>query len=93
MKSMSLTRFLPVIALLITLAVPTVTSAQVPVQVSEEKVVSGGKVFYMHEVQKNQTLYSISRAYRVSIDVITSENAIPVNGIQTGQVLRIPDAC
>lgn len=90
MKSMSLTRFLPVIALLITLAVPTVTSAQVPVQVSEEKVVSGGKVFYMHEVQKNQTLYSISRAYRVSIDVITSENAIPVNGIQTGQVLRIP---
>jgi LysM repeat protein len=81
---------MPVIALLITLAVPTVASAQVPVQVSEEKVVSGGRVFYMHEVQKNQTLYSISRAYRVSIDVITRENAIPVNGIQTGQVLRIP---
>jgi len=81
---------MPVIALLITLAVPTVASAQVPVQVSEEKVVSGGKVYYMHEVQKNQTLYSISRAYRVSIDLITSENTIPVNGIQTGQVLRIP---
>ena len=90
MKSMSLTRFLPVIALLITLAVPTVASAQVPVQVSQEKVVSGGKVYYMHQVQKNQTLYSISRAYRVSIDLITSENSIPVNGIQTGQVLRIP---
>ena len=81
---------MPVIALLITLAVPTVASAQVPVQVSEEKVVSGGKVYYMHEVQKNQTLYSISRAYRVSIDLITSENTRPVNGIQTGQVLRIP---
>jgi LysM repeat protein len=90
MKSMSLTRFMPVIALLITLAVPTVASAQVPVQVSEEKVVSGGRVFYMHEVQKNQTLYSIARAYRVSINVITNENTIPVNGIQTGQVLRIP---
>jgi LysM repeat protein len=81
---------MPVIALLITLAVPTVASAQVPVQVSQEKVVSGGKVYYMHQVQKNQTLYSISRAYRVSIDLITSENVIPVNGIQTGQVLRIP---
>ncbi|MDX9728456.1 MAG: LysM peptidoglycan-binding domain-containing protein [Bacteroidales bacterium] len=87
---MSLTRFLPVIALMVTLAVPTVASAQVPVQVSQEKVVSGGKVYYMHQVQKNQTLYSISRAYRVSIDLITSENSIPVNGIQTGQVLRIP---
>lgn len=81
---------MPVIALMITLAVPTVASAQVPVQVSEEKVVTGGKVYYMHQVQKNQTLYSISRAYRVSIDLITSENEIPVNGIQTGQVLRIP---
>lgn len=87
---MSLTRFLPVIALLITLAAPTVASAQVPVQVSEEKVVSGGKVYYMHEVQKNQTLYSISRAYRVPIELINKENDIPVNGIQTGQVLRIP---
>ena len=81
---------MPVIALMITLAVPTVASAQVPVQVSEEKVVTGGKVYFMHQVQKNQTLYSISRAYRVSIDLITSENEIPVNGIQTGQVLRIP---
>jgi LysM repeat protein len=89
-ESMSLTRFMPVIALMITLAVPTVASAQVPVQVSEEKVVTGGTVYYMHQVQKNQTLYSISRAYRVSIDMITSENEIPVNGIQTGQVLRIP---
>ena len=87
---MSLMRFLPVIALLITLVVPSVASAQIPVQVSEEKVISGGKVYYMHEVQKNQTLYSISRAYGVSIDLITSENVIPVNGIQTGQVLRIP---
>jgi len=58
--------------------------------VSEEKVVSGGKVYFMHAVQKNQTLYSISRAYRVPIDLITSENTIPVNGIQAGQVLRIP---
>ena len=87
---MSLTRILSVIALIITMAAPSVVSAQVPVQVSEEKVVSGGRVYYMHQVLKNQTLYSISRAYRVSIDMITSENVIPVNGIQTGQVLRIP---
>ena len=49
-------------------------------------------VYYMHEVQKNQTLYSISRAYKVTIDAITRENIIPSSGIQTGQVLRIPSA-
>lgn len=87
---MSLTRILPVIALIATLSLPTVVSAQVPVEVSDEKVVSGGRIYYMHEVQKNQTLYSISRAYRVTVDAITGENSIPPNGIQTGQVLRIP---
>ena len=89
-KSMSLTRILPTIALIVTLAAPTVVSAQVPVEVSTERVVSGGRVYYMHEVQKNQTLYSIAKAYRVSVDALTRENVIPPNGIQTGQVLRVP---
>jgi len=85
-----LTRILPTFALIITLTVPSVVSAQVPVEVSTEKVVSGGRVYYMHEVQKNQTLYSIAKAYRVSVDALSRENVIPPNGIQTGQVLRVP---
>lgn len=87
---MSLTRILPTFALIITLAVPAVVTAQVPVEVSTEKVVSGGKVYYMHQVQKNQTLYSIAKAYRVTVDALTRENVIPPNGIQTGQVLKVP---
>jgi len=87
---MSLTRILPTFALIITLSVPAVVSAQVPVEVSTEKVVSGGKVYYMHQVQKNQTLYSIAKAYRVTVDALTRENVIPPNGIQTGQVLKVP---
>jgi LysM repeat protein len=90
LKRMSLTRILPTFALVITLSVPAVVSAQVPVEVSTEKVVSGGKVYYMHEVQKNQTLYSIAKAYRVTVDALTRENVIPPNGIQTGQVLKVP---
>lgn len=89
---MYLTRNLRFIALIITLAVTTVIGAQVPVEVSGEKIVSGGKIYYLHEVQKNQTLYSISKAYRVTVDAITRENVIPPNGIQTGQVLRVPVA-
>jgi len=90
LKRMSLTRILPTFALILTLAVPAVVRAQVPVEVSTEKVVSGGKVYFMHEVQKNQTLYSIAKAYRVTVDALTRENVIPPNGIQTGQVLKVP---
>lgn len=87
---MSLTRILPTFALILTLAVPAVVNAQVPVEVSTERVISGGKVYYMHEVQKNQTLYSIAKAYRVTVDALSRENVIPPNGIQTGQMLRVP---
>lgn len=87
---MSLTRILPTFALIIFMAASAAVSAQVPVEVSTEKVISGGKVYYMHEVQKSQTLYSIAKAYRVSVDALTRENIIPPNGIQTGQILRVP---
>ena len=63
---------------------------QVPVQISTEKIVSAGKVYYMHEVQKDQTLYSISRAYKLSLEDISSVNVIPSYGIVPGQVLKIP---
>ena len=87
---MSETRILYVIALTIALMISAVVHAQVPVEVSNEKFVSGGRIFFMHEVQKGQTLYSISRAYKVTIEAITRDNVIPSSGIQTGQVLRIP---
>jgi LysM repeat protein len=83
-------RILPLAVLIISLIVTATLEAQVPVKVSNEKLVSGGKVYYMHEVLKGQTLYSISRAYKVKISDITSLNVIPSSGIQAGQVLRIP---
>jgi len=63
---------------------------QVPVEISKEKIVVSGKVYYMHEVLKGQTLYSIARAYNVRIDQISGENEIGENGIREGQILRIP---
>ncbi len=87
---MSEIRILPVLALVIGLLLPVAVNAQVPVEVSNEKMIYGGKVYRMHEVQKNQTLYSISRAYKVTIPEIERENVIPSSGIQAGQVLRIP---
>lgn len=87
---MTATRILLMIALTVALLAPAKVSAQVPVQVSNERVISGGRAFFMREVLKGQTLYSISRAYKVTIDAITRENVIPASGIQAGQMLRIP---
>ena len=70
----------------------TQTQTPVPVTISGEKIVVEGKVYYMHQVQKGQTLYSIARAYTVTVDLLTRENTIADNGIKEGQVLRIPAA-
>jgi len=72
------------------LMVSSSMTAQVPVEVSKQKIVAEGKIYYMHAVQKGQTLYSISKAYNVKVDDITRENVIPDNGIQEGQMLKIP---
>ncbi|MBN2638196.1 MAG: LysM peptidoglycan-binding domain-containing protein [Bacteroidales bacterium] len=50
-----------------------------------------GKLFYIHTVQKGQTVYSISKAYNISIAQLYQFNPHARNGIQIGQQLTIPD--
>jgi LysM repeat protein/ABC-type branched-subunit amino acid transport system substrate-binding protein len=73
---------------------PAELSAQVPapvaVEISTQKIVAGGKVYYMHQVVKGQTLYSVSKAYNVTVDQLTRNNEIPPNGIREGQMLKVP---
>lgn len=64
--------------------------SQVPVRVSENKVIIEGKVYYLHVVKPGQTLYSISQAYRVTEKDIAIENPGVYSGLQVGQVLKIP---
>ena len=42
--------------------------ASTPIEISTEKVRVDGKVCYSHIVQERQTLFSISKAYGVSIE-------------------------
>ena len=49
-----------------------------------------GKSYYVHTVQKGQTVYSISRAYNVTPDEIYFENPGSKNGININQILYIP---
>lgn len=64
-----------------------------PVTVSKEKVKSNGKVYYSHIVLEKQTLFSISKAYGVSIDEIKAANPqykLAEEGLKKGEILLVP---
>ena len=44
----------------------------------------------MHKVRKGETLYSLSRDYKVTVEAIIRANDVPRNEIQIGQMLKIP---
>jgi len=58
--------------------------------VSEKVETINGKKFYLHTVEKGQTLYSIAIAYNKPLNAIAKENNIENNVISAGQILRIP---
>ena len=45
----------------------------------------------IHEVQKGETLYSISKKYGVSVSDVQTANGLSDNGIKVGQKIKIPD--
>lgn len=57
---------------------------------SNDKVVIGGNMYYIHVVRKGETLYSISRAYEVTQQDIIAENPGAQAGLQIEQALKIP---
>lgn len=51
-----------------------------------------GKAYYIHTVEKGQTLYSLSKIYNCDINAITAANPGTDTGIQLGAQIRIPAA-
>ena len=68
---------------------------QPPVVVSKEKVRnSDGKVYYSHVVLEKQTLFSISKAYGVTVDDIINANPamnLRTEGLKKNAIILIPD--
>lgn len=63
----------------------------VPVTVSTEKVTLNGKVYLYHTVMEKQTLYSISKAYGVTVDEIYEANpTLHRTGLLKNSVILIP---
>ena len=64
-----------------------------PVTISKDKVRHNGEVCYSHIVKERQTLYSISKAYNVSIEDIYKYNpSVKDNGLKINTILIIPIA-
>lgn len=63
---------------------------KVEVKISSNKVIIGGTVYYVHMVQKGQTLYAISKAYGISEEEIVKENPGADITLKEGQALKIP---
>lgn len=60
---------------------------------SQEKTLIGGRVYFIHTVQKGQTLYSISKAYGVDQQTILKENpGVDAAALREGQAIRIPQS-
>ncbi|MDR0661475.1 MAG: LysM peptidoglycan-binding domain-containing protein [Prevotellaceae bacterium] len=83
-------RLISIITLLITFT--TASSGQdVQVQKSTEKIRIDGNVFYVHNVKKGETIYSLTKVYNISEDELKRTNPQLVDGLKDGQVLRIPE--
>ena len=66
-------------------------SAQVNIELSQEKVIENGQKFYLHTVQQGQTLYSICKAYSVTEKEVLNVNPELQSGsLSIGQIIKIP---
>ncbi|MBN2777978.1 MAG: LysM peptidoglycan-binding domain-containing protein [Bacteroidales bacterium] len=67
-----------------------VSFAQTEITKSDEKVVIDGVKYILHTVEPGQTLYSICKAYNVSIDEVNEVNVGLDSQIAVNQIIRIP---
>jgi len=79
------------LTLLLLLLIPVFVYPQdKKIEKSAKVVMIQGREYYLHKVQKGQTLYSISKTYNVSLELIYQENKEVEQGIKTGQEIKIP---
>jgi LysM repeat protein len=64
--------------------------SQVLVERSKDKAIISGVAYFIHQVKKGETAYSISKAYGITVEDLDRENPPAVYGIKEGQTLRIP---
>ena len=60
---------------------------------SQEKTIIEGRIYYIHTIQKGQTLYSISKTYEVTQeDILKANPEIDAASLREGLAIRIPQS-
>lgn len=77
-----------VTVLLLLLALPVTVRSQELKKSTKMQTIEGRR-YYMHTVEKGQTLYQIAKTYEVDVNDIILENPEAIDGIKPGQVLKI----
>lgn len=67
-----------------------VKAQEIKIEKSGEKIVLEGKSYYLHSVKAKETLFSICKAYGVSVDEVKALNDKKDNALSIGDLLRIP---
>ena len=49
-----------------------------------------GKAYVIHQIDQGETLYSISKRYRASMDAIADANPAVLNGLEEGMIIKVP---
>ena len=88
MRFINWIKVLPVFIVLLIFSIPV--DSQVVVERSKDKVVISGVPYFIHQVKKGETAYSIARAYGITVEELTRQNPPAVYGVNEGQTLRIP---
>lgn len=57
---------------------------------TRSSAIIGGVKYYLHTVEKGQTLFAIAKFYGKDVNDIVIENPDAIDGIKPGQILRIP---
>lgn len=65
-------------------------AAVLPAAAQQDTVVVKGKKYIVHNVEKGETLYSLSRHYGVTIEELTETNKCLAHGLKSGQRLKVP---
>ncbi len=78
--------------LIVAMLVAGIASSQnIPqITVSSEKVKVNGEVMYVHKVKSKETLFSIAKAYNVTVDDIVRKNEQLKGGLKEGSTIYIP---
>ncbi len=82
---------LPVVVILFLFLAGFGYAQQTPVKVdiSKEKVTIKGEIFYLHSVEKQQTLYSIAKKYGTEVETIIKDNPSLASGLKEGDRIYI----